>query len=108
MIRALWHVPAFFVSGTPQPNGSLPGFLRGCSALSLILTPMRNAAQGRLPVAALFHHQNNRPAWPRASAIFAGLAALPVVVWRRRFFDRASGATEALWPTPRPQTPNRP
>jgi membrane protease YdiL (CAAX protease family) len=66
VVWALWHVPAFFLSGTPQSNWSLPGFFVGCVALSLILTPMFNAARGSLLVAALFHFQVNGPAWPDA------------------------------------------
>ena len=35
-------------------------------AISVILTPMFNAARGSLLVAALFHAQMNGPAWPDA------------------------------------------
>lgn len=102
VIWAVWHVPAFFLSGTPQSNWSLPGFFVGCVALSLILTPMFNAAGGSLLVAALFHFQVNGPVWPDAqpwdSVIFAGLAAIIVVVNRRHCFDQTAGATEVLAP----------
>lgn len=78
----------------------LPGFLLGCVALSLILTPMFNAARGSLLVAALFHFQVNGPAWPDAqpwdSVIFAGLAAVLVVFKRAHYFDRSAGATEVV------------
>ncbi len=100
VIWALWHVPAFFLSGTPQSHWSLPGFFLGCVALSLILTPMFNASGGSLLVAALFHFQVNGPAWPDAqpwdSVLFA-LVAAGVVVWNRRsMFDRRTGATDVL------------
>jgi membrane protease YdiL (CAAX protease family) len=104
VIWALWHVPAFFLSGTPQSQWSLPGFLLGCVALSLILTPMFNAAKGSLLVAALFHFQINGPAWPDAqpwdSVIFAVLTAALVVFKRDHYFDRSAGATEVLAPAP--------
>lgn len=101
VIWALWHVPAFFLSGTPQSEWSLPGFFLGCVALSLILTPMFNASGGSLLVAALFHFQLNGPVWPDAqpwdSVLFALLAAV-VVVWNRRsLFDRRSGVTDVLF-----------
>ncbi len=100
VIWALWHVPAFFLNGTPQSGWSLPGFLIGCVALSLILTPMFNAAQGSLLVAVLFHFQVNGPAWPDAqpwdSVIFAGLATALVVLLRKHYFSRSAGATEVL------------
>lgn len=100
VIWALWHVPAFFLAGTPQSNWSLPGFFIGCVALSVILTPMFNAARGSLLVAALFHFQVNGPAWPDAqpwdSAIFAALAVVVVVLNRKTMFDRRGGATELL------------
>lgn len=71
-------------------------------ALSLILTPMFNAARGSLLVAALFHFQVNGPAWPDAqpwdSVILAGMAALIVASKRRHFFDKTAAAVEVLMP----------
>lgn len=100
VIWAVWHVPAFFLSGTPQSNWSLPGFFVGCVALSLILTPMFNAAGGSLLVAALFHFQVNGPAWPDAqpwdSVIFAVLAALIVVFNRKHYFDKTAATVDVL------------
>lgn len=102
VIWATWHVPAFFLSGTPQSNWSLPGFFVGCVALSLILTPMFNAARGSLLVAALFHFQVNGPAWPDAqpwdSAIFAALVALIVALNRKQYFEKTAAAVEVLVP----------
>jgi uncharacterized protein len=102
VIWAVWHIPAFFLSGTPQSNWSLPGFFLGCVALSLILTPMFNAARGSLLVAALFHFQVNGPAWPNAqpwdSLIYAALAAAIVCINRKHLFDRATGVTDVLLP----------
>jgi uncharacterized protein len=111
VIWALWHVPAFFLSGTPQSEWSLPGFFIGCVALSVILTPMFNAARGSLLVAVLFHFQVNGPAWPDAqpwdSVIFAGLAATLVVIKRQHYFNRSAGATEVLAPASSRQVPGR-
>jgi uncharacterized protein len=102
VVWAVWHVPAFFMGGTPQSQWSLPGFLIGCVALSLILTPMINASRGSLLVAVLFHFQVNNPLWPDAqpwdSMILAVLAAVLVVAQRKHYFNPAAGATEVLWP----------
>ena len=104
LIWAPWQVPAFFLSGAPQSNWSLPGFFLGCVALSLILTPVFNAARGSLLVAALFHFQVNGPAWPDAqpwdSVIFAAPAAARVVFRRRQYVERSAGVAEVLDPTP--------
>jgi uncharacterized protein len=102
VVWAIWHVPAFFLGGTPQSQWSLPGFFVGCVALSLILTPMFNAARGSLLVAGLFHFQVNGPMWPDAqpwdSVIFAVLAAAIVAIHRDHFFDKTAGATDVLAP----------
>ena len=99
-VWALWHVPAFFLAGTPQSDWSLPGFVLGCVALSVILTPMFNASGGSLLVAVLFHFQVNGPVWPDAqpwdSLIFAALALVVVVINRERMLDRNAGATALL------------
>lgn len=99
-VWALWHVPAFFLSGTPQSTWSLPGFLLGCVALSVILTPMFNASGGSLLVAVLFHFQVNGPAWPDAqpwdSVILAALAVAVVAVNRGQLLDRNASATALL------------
>lgn len=102
VIWAVWHVPAFYLSGTPQSSWSLPGFFVGCVALSLMLTLMFNASRGSLLVATLFHFQVNGPAWPDAqpwdSMIFAALAMVMVVANRKQCFDKTSGATQVLAP----------
>lgn len=97
-IWALWHVPAFLFSGTPQSNWSLPAFVVGIVALSVILTAMFNAAGGSLLVAVLFHFQTNGPAWPDAQpwdTLAFGVAAI-VVVWlnRKAMFTREGAAVE--------------
>lgn len=102
VVWALWHVPAFFLSGTPQSAMALVPFLLGTLAIAVILTRMFNAAKGSLLVAALFHFQVNGPAWPDAqpwdSIILAAIAAIVVVVNRKTMFARDSGVTEVLAP----------
>jgi membrane protease YdiL (CAAX protease family) len=53
----LWHAPAFLFGGTPQSAWSFGPYVIGVLALSVILTPMFNAARGSILIAALFHFQ---------------------------------------------------
>jgi uncharacterized protein len=102
VIWALWHVPAFALSGTPQSSWSLPAFFIGVVSLSLILTPMFNASGGSILIAALFHFQANGPLWPDAqpwdTPLFLLLAI--VVVWARRdrMLRRADATTRVIPP----------
>ena len=99
---AVWHLPAFFLSGTPQSQWSFPAFFIGVVSISFILTPLFNAAGGSILVAAIYHFQMNNPIWPDAqpydSLIFAVLAVAAVLVNRRAMFDRAAGVTSVLMP----------
>ena len=115
---ALWHLPAFFLSGTPQSEWSFPAFFIGVVSVSFILTPLFNAAGGSILVAALYHFQMNNPIWPDAqpydSLIFAAIAIAAVVVNRRAMFSRNAGVTTVLWPDDEPEehtaaeTPDQP
>ncbi|MEZ5559789.1 MAG: serine hydrolase domain-containing protein [Pseudomonadales bacterium] len=44
-----WHLPAFWLSGTPQSGWGFMPFLVGSVCLSVIVTPMFNAAGGEHP-----------------------------------------------------------
>ena len=100
MVAALWHTPAFLMSGTKQAGWAYWPFFLGVVAISVILTPMFNAARGSLLVAALFHAQMNGPAWPDAQPWdmlgFALVAAVVVWVIRRTMLTRGTGATDVL------------
>lgn len=101
-IVALWHLPAFFLSGTPQSGWSIAPFFIGVVAISVILTPMFNAARGSLLIAALFHFQMNGPAWPDAqpwdTLVFVIVAVVIVLVNRKAMFTREGAVTEVLMP----------
>ncbi|HYI46470.1 MAG TPA: type II CAAX endopeptidase family protein, partial [Actinomycetota bacterium] len=58
-VVAVWHLPAFILSGTKQSAWAVGPFLLGVVAISIILTPMFNAARGSILIAALFHFQMN-------------------------------------------------
>jgi membrane protease YdiL (CAAX protease family) len=99
---ALWHVPAFFLGGTPQSAWALGPYVLGVLAVGFLLTPIFNAARGSLLVAALYHFQMNGPAWPEAQPwenyLFALLAVAIVVVNRKAMLDRAGAPNEVLFP----------
>jgi len=97
---ALWHVPAFFLGGTPQSGWEVMPFLLGATAVSVILTGFFNAARGSILVAILFHWQLNMPMWPDAQPwdmyLFVVLAA--IVVWMKRveMFSREGAVTQVM------------
>ena len=86
LIWGAWHLPAFFLGGTPQDGWSFAPFFLGCVALSVILTPLFNASGGSILLSAFFHYQMINPLWPDAqpydSYLFAAVAA--AVVWLNR------------------------
>lgn len=108
-VWGLWHVPAFLLSGTPQSSWSFAPYFIAVVALSVILTPMFNAARGSLLIAVLFHFQMNGPAWPDAQpwdTLTFGLAAV-VVVWlnRKTMFSRKGAVTNVVFPGDEAATP---
>ena len=82
-VWGLWHLPAFFLSGTAQSAWGFWPFLVGSIAVSVILTGMFNAAKGSILIAALFPVQLNNPLWPDAQPwdmmLFAVLAVALVL-----------------------------
>jgi len=102
VVAAIWHTPAFLLSGTKQAAWSYGPFFFGVVAISVILTAMFNASRGSLLVAVLFHAQMNGPAWPDAQPWdmvgFCVVAAVVVLVNRRSMLTRGSGATSVIVP----------
>ncbi len=109
LIWGLWHLPAFGLSGTPQSAWSFTPFLIGSIAVSVILTPMFNAAGGSILIAMLFHWQLNNPIWPDAqpwdTPLFAALALAVVWLDRRTMFTRGTGTTAVIPPSVVPMDP---
>jgi membrane protease YdiL (CAAX protease family) len=107
IIWGVWHLPAFFLSGTPQSAWGFTPFLIGAVAVSIILTVLFNASRGSILLAALFHFQLNNPLWPDAqpydTVLFVLAAALVTWFHRSQVFTRAGAVTEVV---PRPSTPD--
>jgi membrane protease YdiL (CAAX protease family) len=100
VIWAVWHLPAFMLSSTPQSAWALTPFLVGTLALSVIVTPLFNHSRGSILLPAIFHLQVINPLWPDAQPydtwLFLVVAA--VVVWldRKKMFSRHSAITDVL------------
>jgi hypothetical protein len=105
-IWGFWHLPAFLLSGTEQSAWSFGPFAIGVLALSVLVTPMFNAARGSLLIPALFHFQMNGPAWPDAQPwenyIFAIAAVAIVLLNRNAMLTRDQAVTEVLYPGEEP------
>ncbi len=103
-VWAVWHLPAFLLSGTEQSAWDLGPFVLGVVALAVIVTPMFNASGGSLLIPALFHFQMNGDAWPDAQPwdmyLFVLVAVVVVIVDRRSMFDRRGAATQLLADAP--------
>jgi uncharacterized protein len=111
VIWILWHVPAFFASGTPQAAWSFAPFFIGGVAISVIMTATFNVARGSILIAVLFHFQVNNPIWPDAlpwAALFFSIAAVVVVLWNRKtMLRRGTGVSSVLMPELQPEPQKR-
>lgn len=102
VVWAVWHAPAFLMSGTPQSAWSFGPFFVGLIAITVILTPLFNASRGSLLIGILYHLQMMNPIFPDAQPWdnFLFAIAAVVIVWlnRRTMFQRRSGVTDVLMP----------
>jgi uncharacterized protein len=100
VIWGAWHLPAFFLSGTPQSEFGVLPFLLGSIAASVILTPLFNVSGGSILLAALFHFQLNNPLWPDAMPydMYLYVLVAVVVIWLNRgtMFRRETGHTAVV------------
>ena len=96
----IWHLPAFYLSGTVQSGWSFTPFFIGNVTLAIIVTPLFNASRGSILLPALFHYQLINPLWPDAQPydILLLLVVAAVMLWvhRRSFFRRDSGVTSVF------------
>ena len=100
VVWAVWHAPAFFMSGTPQSAWSIGPFFVGLIAITVIMTPLFNASRGSLLIAILYHLNMMNPIFPDAQPwdnfLFAIVAVVIVFLNRRQMFQYGSGVTEVL------------
>lgn len=102
VIWGVWHVPAFLLSGTPQSAWSFAPYFIGVVAISVILTPMFNAARGSILIAGLFHFQVMNPLFPDAqpwdTLAYVAAAVAIVALNRTKMFSRDGAVTEIVMP----------
>jgi membrane protease YdiL (CAAX protease family) len=100
VVWAVWHAPAFLMSGTPQSAWSFGPFFLGLIAITVIMTPLFNASRGSLLIAILYHLNIMNPIFPDAqpwdSYLLALVAVVIVYLNRHQMFRRGSGVTEVL------------
>lgn len=100
VIWGLWHLPAFFQSGTPQSAWPFAPFFAGSVALSVIVTALFNTSKGSILLPVLFHFQLNNPIFPDAqpydSVLFVAIAVVVVLLKRNEMFGNAGSATDVI------------
>ncbi|MDF1820207.1 MAG: CPBP family intramembrane metalloprotease [Alcanivoracaceae bacterium] len=101
-VWGIWHLPAFYLSGTLQSEWAYLPFFFGNVCLSVIVTPIFNASRGSILVPMVYHLQLINPFWPDAQPydtyLLAGVALAILVIFRRSLFTRASAVTEVIPP----------
>jgi len=94
----LWHLPAFYLSGTVQSGWAFTPFFIGNVSLAVIVTPLFNASRGSIQLPAAFHYQLINPLWPDAQPYdtYLFVAVAIAVVWLNRttLFKRVGAATD--------------
>ncbi len=99
-VWGLWHLPAFYLSGTVQSGWNFTPFFIGNIVLAVLVTPLFNAARGSLLWPILFHWQLINPFWPDAQPYDTWIlvAVAIVVTWlnRETMFTRRGAVTEVI------------
>jgi len=99
-VWGVWHLPAFYLSGTVQSGWTFTPFFIGNIVLAVLVTPLFNNARGSLLWPMLFHWQLINPFWPDAQPYdtWILIAVAVVVVWlnRQTMFTIEGAVTEVI------------
>lgn len=99
-VWGVWHLPAFFLSGTVFAGWNFLPFFVGNITLAVLVTPIFNRSRGSLLWPMLFHWQLINPFWPDAQPYDTWIlvvVALVIVWWNRdTMFTREGAATEVI------------
>ncbi|MFT7879538.1 MAG: type II CAAX endopeptidase family protein [Sulfurimonas sp.] len=100
IIWGIWHLPAFYLSGSLQSTWSFFPFFIGTIALSIIVTPLFNASGGSILLPLLFHWQVINPLFPDAAPydtiMFVAAAIIIIIINRKKMFNKDSAVTEVI------------
>lgn len=101
-VWGVWHLPSFFIGGTPHSEWAFVTFFVGVISLSVIMTALFNSSRGSLIIAVLFHFQINNPIWPDGKPwdflLFSIVAVVIVVLNWDKMLTRKDSITEVLMP----------
>ena len=99
-VWGIWHLPAFFLSGTVFAAWNFFPFLVGNITIAILVTPIFNSTRGSLLWPMLFHWQLINPFWPDAQPYDTWLlvAVTAVVVWwnRETMLTRDDAVTDVI------------
>lgn len=102
VVHAVWHLPAFAMSGTIQSAWSFGPYFAGVVAWSVIFTSLFNASKGSLLIAWLVHFQAMNPLFTDGQpwdTLFYIVVAVALVIFDRR---RMIGGADAVVGLQRP------
>lgn len=94
VVWAIWHLPAFALSGTVQSAWAFGPYFVGVVAVSVIMTWLFNASNGSILVAWLVHFQLMNPLFADGQpwdSLFYVLAAVAIVIVNRKSMLRRGG-----------------
>jgi membrane protease YdiL (CAAX protease family) len=100
MIWGIWHLPAFFLSGTVFADWDFLPFFIGNITLAVLVTSLFNSTRGSLLWPMLFHWQLINPIWPDGQPydtwILIGVTLIMVRANRASLFSRAGAVTSVI------------
>jgi membrane protease YdiL (CAAX protease family) len=103
LIWGCWHLPAFFIGGLPQNQLSIPAFLLGSVALSVLQTWVYQNTRGSVLLAVLIHWLTNltltQAPFTMISGALAIVAVIVVAVYGPAHFSRTTGQPSDTLPT---------
>jgi len=100
LLWAFWHLPNFWISGTPQYGLSMPGYVLATIGFTIIYTCIYNGTNGSVLLASLYHGASNliltygNVIFPEiVSNLYLTLPALLVLVILVVMLSRSNGFT---------------